>query len=408
MASLDDRSQGIKSFRVTKRINEGVTSFEIEYATPLRPDGLVCGEQVSIDLIDPSSPGETIIVGGRIQKITRNQKDNNKIYSISGRDEGFFLVKNKFGFDCSLNSQTTFKPYDMLLNILEGENITIGGGTPSFDNETTFHTNGNLAGGYCGIWKNKKTAIDNLFDLYAQTMGYNKIRWYIDNENQLRWFETNKTRGNIINFVIEGNTEKIADFTITEDSENIENQISGYACDDSITTTQTNNQSVEQYGLQIGDNVTNSDIDNQGALNTYVANQLKNRAFPIYTATLTFKGLFWMEMGQQIKFVDDPNYNNILLTCTQMVIEGQPADITTTLSFSTDESAIAPPTTTDTTRAIVNDAIQTNKSNLGTIVDVADNDCSQMLVKPYGEDTLVNVKSSNSCANYNVGGITDN
>lgn len=406
MVSLDDRTYGIKRGKVTTRINEGVTNFELDFLTPLKPDALECGQYVSFEIIDPSQPGQTAVIGGRIQKITRNNKDNNKIYSISGRNEGFFLIKNSFGLSCSLTSQTTFHPYDMLLQILEGTNITIGGGTPAFDDNLEFHTNGNLTGGYCGIWKNKKEAIDSLFKLYAQIKGYNKIRWYIDNENKLRWFETGKNRGNVIEFETKGQEELIEDFTITEDAENIVNQLTGYACNDSISTTQSIQASIEKYGLQVGDNLTDSDIKTQSELNAKVAEELAQKAWPIYTANLKLKKFYDMEIGQQIIFVDDPNYPEILLTCTQKVMEFTPADITTTFDFSTDESAVAPATKADVTKAIVNDAIQSNSANIGTVVDVSDEDCTQLLVRPYGQDTLTNVKSSNSCSNYNVGGLS--
>lgn len=405
MVSLDDRTQGIDNFKITTRINEGVTNFEINYLTPLKPDGLVCGEYVYIELFDTASPGQTTVVGGRIQKISRNNKDNNKIYSISGRDNGFFLIKNKFNLNCSLTSETTFTTSEMLESIVADEPIEIGGGNPTLDDSILLHTNGNLSAGYCGIFKNKKIAIDKLFKLYALQTGCNRIRWYIDNEGKLRWFETNTTR-NIIEFEIETQSELIEDFTIEENAENIVNQLTGYACDDEIKSTQSDSASIARYGLQVGDDISNSDITSQSELNSYVKKELDAQAWPIYTATLVLKKYYNIEVGQQMRFTDDANYSNVIFTCTQITVEGSPADVKTTLNFSTDENAIAPATVADVTSAIINNALSDTSSRLGTVVDVSGEDCTNLLVRPSGSDTLVNVKSTNGCTSYNVSGLS--
>lgn len=403
MVSLEDRTQGIANFKITTRINEGITSFNVSYKTPLKPSAFTTGQQLNITLYDVASPGQTTILGGRIQRIKRNKKDANKIYEISGRNDAYFLVKNGFALDGSLTSNTTFTANEMLETILADEPITIGGGTPSLDDNELFHTNKNINKGYSGIWSTKKKAIDSLFKLYAQAVGANRIRWYIDNENKLRWFETGKRRGNIINIYTEGNDLTIS-FDIDENAENIVNDLTGYGCDDSsIKSHQSNSASIARFGLQVGDNITDSSIKTQADMDARVSSELEQKAWPIYTATLTLKKYYDIEVGQQVYFKDDPDYPDILFTCTQKEITGNPADITTTLSFSTDESAIAPPTDTDVTKAIVSDAITSTKTNLGTVVDVSEDDCTQLLVRPNGKDTLVNVKSTNSCVNYNNG-----
>lgn len=408
MASLNERTQGIKNFNVTTRIQDGLTSFSVDYLTPLKPDALVCGEYVDVTLYDIANPGETVVITGRIQKITRNNKDGNRIYSISGRDAGFQLVQNPYSLDCALTSNVTFNISEILENILEDEDITIGTGTPALDLTTEFHTNGNLTNGFCGIFRSKKEAIDYIFKLYTKSKGINQIRWYIDNENKLRWFEMNKTRGSIIQFETESQTELIDDFTIEENAENIVNQLTGYGCDDvTIKSTQQNTASIAQYGLWVGEDITDSSIKSQSEMAAIVREELNQKAWPIYTATLVLKKFYDVEVGQQIKFVDDPNYSNVIFTCTQKEISGNPADITTTLSFSTDKDAIAPPDETDVTRAIVKDALKNNQTSFGTVIDVSDEDCTNMLVRPYGKDTLVNAKSSNSCTNYNSAGLSD-
>lgn len=255
-----------------------------------------------------------------------------------------------------------------------------------------------------GSLKTKKIAIDELFKTYALQTGCNRIRWYIDNEGKLRWFETNTTRNNI-EFEIETQSELIEDFTIEENAENIVNQLTGYACDDEIKSTQSDSASIAQYGLQVGDDISNSDITSQSELNAYVKEELDAQAWPIYTATLVLKKYYNVEVGQQMRFTDDPNYSDVIFTCTQVSVDGSPADVKTTLSFSTDENAIAPATVADVTSAIVDDALSDTSSSLGTVVDVSDEDCTNLLVRPSGSDTLINVKSTNGCTSYNISGL---
>jgi hypothetical protein len=183
----------------------------------------------------------------------------------------------------------------MLETILADEPITIGSGTPSLDDNELFHTNKNINKGYSGIWSTKKKAIDSLFKLYAQAVGANRIRWYIDNENKLRWFETGKRRGNIINIYTEGNDLTIS-FDIDENAENIVNDLTGYGCDDSsIKSHKSNSASIARFGLQVGDNITDSSIKTQADMDERVSSELEQKAWPIYTATLTLKKYYDIE-----------------------------------------------------------------------------------------------------------------
>lgn len=396
------RNQGIESFKITQRINDSLTSWSVNFLTTQTNTDFKTGKQFNISLFDTIS-GRTALIGGRILKIGKTKKDNNKIYTFSGKDAGFALVTQPYNLDCSLYANSTFSMETKLGHILNNTGITIGSGTPSFDKEILFHTIGNISGGFCGIYKTKKEAIDKLFKLYSQQAGTNKIRWYIDNQGKLHWFETGKNRGITLDINIED--PQIIDFSVEDNAENIVNDLTGYGCDDSVVSHQNNALSIAQHGLRIGDPLKDTNLKTMAEIRAKVAEELRQKSWPIYTAKLVIAGYYDINCGEQIQFKEDEDYPNTLFTLVQKDVDGSPANVVTTLQFSTDESAIAPPTTTDVTQAIVKNAINSVKSDFGRIVDVSKDDCTQMLTKPYGSNTLVNTKSSNSCGTNNVGGL---
>lgn len=392
---MSERTQGIKDFKISTRIQDGLTSFSVNFLTPQKPSSLKTGEQFSITLFDTASPGQTTVLGGRIQKISRDTAAGGEIYAISGRDEGWFLVRNGYALDCSLSSNNTFTAQDALDNILQDTNITTYGGGEDLSN-TTLHNNSFLSAGFCGMFTNKKEAINKLFKIYADQNGKNKIRWYIDSNSRLRWFETGKQRGSTTAFKLED--ALVTSFKIEENAENIVNDLTGYGCDEeTIISHQQDNASIARFGLHKGDDIKDSKAKTVAEVAAKVSKELKQKAWPIYTANLTLKKYYDLNVGQQVRFIDDPDWSNIKFTCTQKDITGNPADITTTLTFSTDETAIAPPTDSEIVKAVADKAVNDNKAQLGKVVDIDDDDCNKYLVKPYGSNNLVNARSTHNC-----------
>jgi hypothetical protein len=107
----------IKSVTLSKRINNSCSNFEITFNTPLAPDEFTVGMPFELILTDGTQPDEFIAFSGIIETINRDETNNNRIYSVTGRNDGRLLTRQPFKFDCDSTSTTKYS-YDYMIDLI--------------------------------------------------------------------------------------------------------------------------------------------------------------------------------------------------------------------------------------------------------------------------------------------------
>ena len=115
---MSETTDVMKEFDISTRINEGLTSFNITFNTPLAPSKYVTGSTFEFVLNDSTLRDEYVAITGVVESVERKNKDNNRIYGITGRDKGRLLVKNPFTLDSNTETPTTYTVLELLDLIL--------------------------------------------------------------------------------------------------------------------------------------------------------------------------------------------------------------------------------------------------------------------------------------------------
>lgn len=118
----------ITQFTISKRIGEPATNFTVTFNNPLSPDSYATGEEFELKIRNPASKEDHIRFTGIVESIDRDDSDNNKIYGLSGRDEGRLLLRQPFTHTCTLTSGVDYTVEQIIDLILANTNITRGEG----------------------------------------------------------------------------------------------------------------------------------------------------------------------------------------------------------------------------------------------------------------------------------------
>jgi len=211
--------------------------------------------------------------------------------------------------------------------------------TPSPTKPKPELTTDTICGSYCGEWNTKKDAINSLFSLYKRTKGVD-VRWYIDWEGYLEWFEVG-TKGTIEEITDSDN--RIITFNVTEDSSNIKNYLQGSygEGDDSGLVTVQNATSIGIYGKCVEKGISNTCMD-KTEMTDYLNHELAIKSVPIYNANIELASFYLIEPGRQIKFPDDVYYSDVVWTVVDWSFSDESGRPVTSLNLTTDESVISP------------------------------------------------------------------
>ena len=228
------------------------------------------------------------MIKGSIERVSRDDTDNNRIYEIYGRDIGRMLIKQPFKYDCTKTENNVNKTaLEMLQLILVDTGITIGRGQTQLQ-KVTLNSSENNLNRFCGSWEAKRDAINALFSQYVKITGINKLRWFVDLGGYFRWFETKSDRFDY-NYIFKED-DRIISFQVTEDATNIINRITGYYGENntSITKNDTNSQNAG-YGICVGQDISEPDMT-QTQMDARLQMELDQKSSPIYTATVKMLG----------------------------------------------------------------------------------------------------------------------
>jgi hypothetical protein len=380
---MSNTEQVISYFRIEDRINDPCTSFAIKLNTHVDPEEFETGVDISFQMTDTENPNDFEIHQGKIGIVGRNQVVDGKVYDITGRNAGNYLSRQNFIWNCTLTNPTLTAPLTILNLILQNTGISIGLGQ-TFKSGIKLSNSPNDKGFFGGEFNPKWKALDMLFDAYSEAAGIKKCRWFIDSGNNLKWFEIGTNRGNIRTI---SNADDIISIDIKKDATNIVNYLEGYGGTDStIKVILTDAESIKTYGRLEGDNIVDSSITTEAALRTKVQDELNIKSKPIYSGTIKFTGIFDYENGEQVQLIDDAKYSEVIFTVTGIVKEGTSANPVTTLTVTTDESAIVPTNLAENIQAMIDKSAQ--NSTVATVVQV-DKLTNQVLAKSHSSGCLV-------------------
>lgn len=370
---MSKTNEAISDFNVTKRINNAAINFSVNFATPQSPSEFDTGETFELIIDDPTLTDEFVAFSGIIETVDRSSTDNNKIYSLSGRDMGRLLVKQPFKWNCTEAGTDTYSVEDLLAEILEDTGLTIGRGQEQLDYNIKLNTSSESLERFCGEWSTKDEALNQLFNQYRKLSGGERFRWYIDNAGNFRWLEINKERAGKL--FIFNDDQRITDFTVNKDATNIINSFTGvYGEDESQgTVTRTANESIAVYGLCPSQDVINEPYMTLSQMQDKLDSELDQKAVPIHTATVTMSGFYDINPGQQIMFPNDSYYYALTFTVVDWALSGTPADPVTTLGLTTDESVISIPNEFEIIQAMIKKETDPIRSKVGTVNWVSGN-----------------------------------
>jgi hypothetical protein len=386
------RFTGIKNLKIQARINEPSIYFEFDISTAAEPASLQTGTDIELVLDDPETIGGLTLFRGKALQVKRSLSTEGKAWNISGRHTGFSLVKQKYTRPCKSGEggtgllATDYSMLSILIDILNDTGITLSLNNPGLQGiHLLDFWFGDSINWFCGIFKTKKDAINQLFSVFSKITGQ-KVKWYVSLSGELRWFILPGERGQIID--IKDDNPQLIDYTITEDANNIINDLEGYSGEQTdIYRHVTDPESIERFGLSTGEPITDTTITHGDDLVALLEKELAIKAVPIYTATATFNGLFFIEPGRQVRFPDSSNYGEITLTVMDCNVTGEDSHQQTSLNFSTDENAMSETNTFEAIKIIAKHV--NTEPVLATCLYGTMEGSSQIVVKPLNSQGTV-------------------
>lgn len=125
---MSDANSVIKDITVQKRLNDGTSTFKINFNTPLAPTEFQVGMPFEFILDDGTGSDEFIVFRGIIESVDRDEQNSNRIYAITGRDEGRLLTRQPFDFSCETLATRKYSYMDILTRILADTDLKVGRG----------------------------------------------------------------------------------------------------------------------------------------------------------------------------------------------------------------------------------------------------------------------------------------
>lgn len=363
---------GIMSLEITKRLNEPGTSFSLEYVADTTPAAFTTGNLVSFGLVNPSSPSSLYMCKAYILNLEKSRSVASTHYTLTGTDVGYYLGRQPFSLDCSINNEKLITSNQLITLILQDTNINIsrrhtqsGYGIRHFNLSNKYGE----TPWFCGKFSTKRDALDYFYRIYAGVMGKPRYHWYVDMAGDLRWFHTTGYHKHV-DLVLHDNDERLVDYTITENAENIINDLWGYAGEDSEHKVHYRDQrSVDQYGLLCGDDVNDSTMS-QAQMNLEVKRQLSLHSAATFTLQATLKNYPLLQPGMRVRFPDDTDLGGKTLIVNETSIHGSPTDYNLTFTATNDQTVLNQPNTFEVMKAVAQKVVDDNKAEVGTVKEI--------------------------------------
>lgn len=346
---MSSSTWGISKFEITNRINENIRQFSANLSGYPPIDRISSGNKFQLllsDLYGASSPG---FFKGRIERMRKSMKPGSSEYTITGRDNGVFLIQQPINFPCyqvSTGTKRTRSLGELLGRILKGTGCTAG---PEWANiDYSFSNDKADSNWFCGEFTSKKNAIDALLRRYLESVSLkdDAYRWYIDVYGVVRVF--NYYASNRPQIVFDEHRKEIETIDFEDNAEQVANDITFIGGEKSdISIRLFNSSSMQHYGRRVGTPVQKTYIKSQSELSTYGQKVLDRQSHPIYVGALTMAGYPPAECGLGIKFPFDPDFGDKNFVITSVQHTGSPGEYKTKLDFSTDSNLVLNPSITD-------------------------------------------------------------
>jgi hypothetical protein len=366
---MSKATETLKDFKISYRLNEGVTNFTATFPDPLSSDDYDTGVPFEFYVYDNTYDGELIMIKGIVEDVDDDGLYDNQIFSLRGRDVGLALVTQPFSLECTAELAEQYTVEDLLLLILEDTGITLGRGATPLSKRVVLNTSENSKKRFCGSWNTKEEAINQLFSQYSKVGGSKRFRWYINYAGYFRWFETDTERGGK-EYIFKDDI-RIMSLKFKKSASSIVNEISGTYGDEDTggSVTRSNTASKAVYGRRVGSPI-NEQKYTRTQLIDEIDRELAMKAWPIHTATMTMHGMPSYEVGTQIKFPDDKKHGDKVFTVTDYTITGVDGKVTTDYNLTTDESAISIPNEFDTIEATTKQVVNDSKLTVATVTAI--------------------------------------
>jgi len=391
---MNDIYRALARITISKRINEGSSSFNVQLKNPLDPDEYDTGETFEYTIIDNTLPEGHAVINGLIEDVDIDQKDNNKIWGLAGRDKGLELTTSKYTVDSTEENHIEHTVEEWLDLILDGTTITIGRGQVALSKVIKLTTDGQATNKFTGNWSTKEEAINHLFAQYIRFAEAKQFKWHVDFGGFFRWFELQSERGVVLQFF--ENDDRVLDFKAKKTAKGILNDFTGYYGpeEDQTSIHLQNTASRTKYGLRPADPITRTDFT-ADEMTYYLQSELDRKSKEIYTGTLELAGMVLIEPGTRLQFPDHGKYSGVVWTVVDQTFTIEPGRITTSLGVSTDDSAISLTNDYDAVYAIAKKEVDDNKSTTGLVVSVptTGDRCDVWMAGPEGSGVVVSVRN---------------
>lgn len=260
-------------------------------------------------------------------------------------------------------------------------------------NEEPTISNSTVCDHWCGKWSTKEEALNSLFSLYRRRTG-KIIRWYVDWEGYLEWFEIGLKKG--IEYVYD--TDGVLfDYESTSSCSSVVNRLTGtYGQDDGAgTVTLENTASITKYGLSVGQDVNNICMD-ETEMTAYLQHLLDIQSIPTHSAKATFPGLKLTEPGKQFMFPDEVYHGDKVWTVVDLDFGDEGGKPVTTLNLTTDETVISIPNEFEIIQSTAQNEVEKSLPEAATVTAVLDNNNLLVTKEKDGSTAIVRSLSTGS------------
>jgi PKD repeat protein len=392
--------QGIRDVKISKRYSDCSIGFTLNFIPPdnslVSPTNIFdYGDEIQFNINDKGKSSGVSIVTGIVQTIETSNAQNNTILAITGRTIGYLLVRQPFNFDCTTEGNQELDTITLLEMILGDTGIKIGRGQTPLSTEVKYNTKGDSPSRYCGKFKTKKEAIDQLFAQYVHLSGVEAMRWYVDSGGYLRWFERTSKRANKLIFFQEDN--HVVDIKIKGNAENIINDVEGYGGDQSdIYYHGTDEASIQKFGRQIGESIKDTKLRSMDEVQKVVNKQLKQKAWPFYTATLNLSDYYSVDAGEKVQFPGYPGHEDRIFTVVDVDVAAASSKNETKINLTTDETVISIINQMEIIETVAAAKADEAKSEEAIVVGKDPDDPTKILVQTIGSKTVQAARTTKS------------
>lgn len=380
----DGEYTNITNFNIEK--SKGESTFDIDLSSA-EDEQFYGGQDILFNKYSGASTKKMYM--GLVQEVAKKSKSADRSYTLKGRGMSLPLIQTGFTWVCAGAHPTVMTASAIVDYILTDTNIDRG---PGVDLSRLISNNTKAANGWCGSFDTKKAAIDSLMSIVSEFSG-RVVNWFVDKEGYFRTFYGDD-RSSDLGIVITDTNPRVISLDVTENTENIINDITGYygkkgqysvhLTDTDSINGWTTDEDVERPGFGVckGEDIKNTNIMNSSTITRKLQMILTRLSMPIYTVDLELARYPEVEVGQPLYLPDEPMVDGETFIASKVKIGKNSTKITAT----TDLNAVSPPSEYQSVNMVVQKSVRRSRPKTGQVVEV--NDDSYVIQLDAGGVTL--------------------